>query len=57
MTPRGFVSVRFDGGYKFSRYYAPNNFNTPTAFEALIRNSDHPHAERSGRPAPYTTEL
>jgi arylsulfatase A-like enzyme len=40
MTPRGFVSFCFDGRYKFSRYYAPNNFNTPTTFEELVSNND-----------------
>ena len=40
MTPRGFVSFCFDGRYKFSRYYAPNNFNTPTTFEELVGNND-----------------
>lgn len=40
MTPRGFISFCFDGRYKFSRYYAPDNFNTPTTFEELMRNND-----------------
>jgi arylsulfatase len=40
MTPRGFVSFSFDGRYKFSRYYAPDNFNTPTTFEELVGNND-----------------
>ena len=40
MTPRGFVSFCFDGRHKFSRYYAPNNFNTPTTFEELVGNND-----------------
>jgi arylsulfatase len=40
MTPRGFVSFCFDGRYKFSRYYAPDNFNTPTTFEQLVGNND-----------------
>jgi arylsulfatase len=40
MTPRGFLSFCFDGRYKFSRYYAPNNFNTPTTFEDLLGNND-----------------
>ena len=40
MTPRGFVSFCFDGRYKFSRYYAPDNFNTPTTFEELVGNND-----------------
>ena len=40
MTPRGFISFCFDGRYKFSRYYAPDNFNTPTTFEELVGNND-----------------
>ncbi len=40
MTPRGFVSFCFDGRNKFSRYYAPDNFNTPTTFEDLVSNND-----------------
>jgi hypothetical protein len=40
MTPRGFVSFCFDGRYKFSRYYAPDNFNTPATFEELVGNND-----------------
>jgi hypothetical protein len=30
----------FDGRYRFSRYFAPMVFNTPTAFEALTANND-----------------
>jgi arylsulfatase A-like enzyme len=40
MRPRGFISFAFDGRYKFSRYYAPDNFNTPTTLEALVANND-----------------
>ena len=40
MTPRGFISFVFDGRYKFSRYYAPDNFNTPTTMEALLADND-----------------
>ena len=29
LTKRGFVSMTFDGRYKFARYYAPSSFNTP----------------------------
>jgi arylsulfatase A-like enzyme len=39
-TPRGFVSFCFDGRYKFSRYYAPDNFNTPTTLAELVGNND-----------------
>ena len=40
MTPRGFISFVYDGQYKFARYYAPDNFATPTTFEALTANYD-----------------
>lgn len=40
MSPRGFVNFVFDGRYKFARYYAPDNFNTPETFEALLANND-----------------
>jgi arylsulfatase len=40
MSPRGFVSFCFDGRYKFARYYAPDNFNTPTTFEDLVGHND-----------------
>ena len=40
MTPRGFISFVYDGRYKFARYYAPDNFATPTTFEALTANYD-----------------
>jgi arylsulfatase A-like enzyme len=37
---RGFLSFAFDGRYKFARYYAPANFNTPETFDQVIRNND-----------------
>lgn len=40
LTPRGFISFCFDGRYKFSRYYAPDNFNTPTTLDELVGNND-----------------
>ena len=40
MTQRGFISFVYDGRCKFSRYYAPDNFATPTSFEALAANYD-----------------
>lgn len=40
MTLRGFISFAYDGRHKFSRYYAPDNFNTPTTFEALLAGND-----------------
>jgi len=30
----------FDGQYRFSRYFSPLAFNTPTSFEALAANND-----------------
>jgi hypothetical protein len=30
----------FDGQYKFARYYAPANFNTPETLEQILRNND-----------------
>jgi hypothetical protein len=30
----------FDGRYRFSRYFAPLAFNTPSTFEALTANND-----------------
>jgi len=29
-----------DGQYRFSRYFAPNNFNTPKTIESLLANHD-----------------
>jgi arylsulfatase A-like enzyme len=37
---RGFLSFVFDGQYKFARYYAPANFNTPDTLEQILRNND-----------------
>jgi arylsulfatase len=37
---RGFLSFVFDGRYKFARFYAPNNFNTPTTLEQLFKHND-----------------
>jgi arylsulfatase A-like enzyme len=36
----GFLSFVFDGQYKFARYYAPANFNTPETLEQILRNND-----------------
>jgi arylsulfatase A-like enzyme len=30
----------FDGRYRFSRYFSPVGFNTPTTFESLLANND-----------------
>ena len=40
MTGRGFISFTFDGRYKFARYYAPDDFNTPETLEALFANNE-----------------
>jgi hypothetical protein len=40
MTRRGFISFAFDGRYKFARYYAPDNFNTPETLEAVLAHNE-----------------
>jgi arylsulfatase len=40
LDKRGFLSFAFDGQYKFARYYAPANFNTPVTLEQILRNND-----------------
>jgi arylsulfatase A-like enzyme len=40
MTRRGFISFAFDGRYKFARYYAPDDFNTPKTLDALLANNE-----------------
>ena len=40
MTGRGFISFGYDGRYKFARYYAPDDFNTPKTFEDLLANNE-----------------
>jgi hypothetical protein len=40
LNKRGFMSFAFDGQYKFARYYAPANFNTPTTLEEILRDND-----------------
>ena len=36
------TSIRsiYDGQYRFGRYFAPNNFNTPQTMESLLVNND-----------------
>ena len=36
LTKRGFVAMTFDGRYKFARYYAPSQFNTPRTLEEIL---------------------
>jgi arylsulfatase A-like enzyme len=40
LNKRGFMSFAFDGQYKFVRYYAPANFNTPATLEQILRDND-----------------
>ncbi len=40
MTGRGFISFVYDGRYKFARYYAPDDFNTPETLEQLLANNE-----------------
>jgi arylsulfatase len=40
MTRRGFISFVYNGRYKFARYYAPDNFNTPKTFAELIADNE-----------------
>jgi arylsulfatase len=40
LDKRGFLSFAFDGQYKFARYYAPANFNTPATLEQILRNNE-----------------
>jgi arylsulfatase len=40
LDKRGFLSFVFDGQYKFARYYAPANFNTPVTLEQILRDND-----------------
>src|SRR5438270_12667779 len=40
LNKRGFMTFAIDGQYKFARYYAPDNFNTPTTVEEIMRDND-----------------
>ncbi len=40
LAKRGFVSMTFDGRYKFARYYAPSQFNTPRTLEEILAWND-----------------
>jgi arylsulfatase len=39
LDKRGCLSFAFDGQYKFARYYAPANLNTPVTLEQILRNN------------------
>jgi arylsulfatase len=40
LDKRGFLSFAFDGQYKFARYYAPSNFNTPETLTQILGDND-----------------
>jgi arylsulfatase len=40
LNKRGFLSLTFDGRYKFARYYAPLSPNRPENLEELFANND-----------------
>jgi arylsulfatase A-like enzyme len=40
LAKRGFLSFVFDGRYKFARYYAPDDFNTPRTLEEIFKSND-----------------
>ena len=40
MSRRGFISFVYDGRYKFARYYAPDDFNTPGTLEELLASNE-----------------
>lgn len=40
LNQRGLMSFAFDGRYKFARYYAPNQFNTPQTMEQIFKYND-----------------
>jgi arylsulfatase len=40
LDKRGFLSFAFDGQYKFARYYAPDDFNTPETLAQILDHND-----------------
>jgi len=40
LKKRGFLNFVFDGRYKFTRYFAPCEFNTPETFEQIFQYND-----------------
>ena len=40
LDKRGFLSFVFDGQYKFARYYAPDDFNTPVTLDQILHDND-----------------
>jgi arylsulfatase A-like enzyme len=39
-SKRGFLRGIYDGRYRFARYFAPDTYNRPASFEALVRDND-----------------
>jgi arylsulfatase A-like enzyme len=40
LSHRGFINFVCDGRFKYSRYYAPNAFNTPTTLAEIVTPND-----------------
>ena len=40
LDKRGFLAFAYDGRFKFARYYAPNDFNTPETLEQIFKHND-----------------
>lgn len=40
LSKRGFLSLAFDGRYKFGRFYAPTDCNTPQTLEEILAHND-----------------
>ncbi len=40
LNKRGFLAFAYDGRFKFARYYAPNDFNTPRTLDQLFKHND-----------------
>jgi arylsulfatase len=40
LSKRGFLAMTFDGRYKFARYYAPSQFNTPKTMKEILAWND-----------------
>lgn len=40
VNKRGFISLVFDGRYKYARFFAPSAFNTPQTLQAIFHYND-----------------
>lgn len=40
LSKRGFISMIFNGRYKFARFYSPNHFNMPQTLQEILENND-----------------